>query len=132
PDVVTLSPDAVNTAMGKELLQMAEHITQQTARVDYVGDATTVPASAEKGFTKEYDGLEVMIKTGYVDAVDGATTAPAVDSIVTNFNADITSGTFVTSLIYLLQSLVARGVKVRMPDTVFEIHVPFLMKEKLI
>lgn len=53
------------------------------------GNTATASANTQRGFIKEFNGLDQWIKTGYTDA-DTGLACSAADSIVASFNATIT------------------------------------------
>lgn len=59
-------------------------------RVLFLGNTATAYTSTETGWTKEFLGLDLQIKTGHTDAVT-AVACPAADSGVITFGADIGS-----------------------------------------
>jgi hypothetical protein len=85
------APD-VNTTTGGFIYRFAITAMRKMERVLYTGNVGVTGASAEKGFIKEFDGFDRLIKTGYTD-VETGNAIPAADSIVTDFaNADATVG----------------------------------------
>lgn len=57
-------------------------------RVSITGSTANTGNSAETGFIQEFNGLDALIKTGYVDA-DTSQACPAADSKVITFGANI-------------------------------------------
>lgn len=57
-------------------------------RVSITGSTANTGNNAETGFIQEFNGLDALIKTGYVD-VDTSQACPAADSKVVTFGANI-------------------------------------------
>lgn len=71
-----------------ELYLLGVHMERVNGKVLITGDRTQASNATEVGFIKEYNGLDGMIKTGYTDA-DSGMLAPALDSMIITFNADV-------------------------------------------
>lgn len=79
--------------------------------VVFTGNRTKSPGAAELGFIREFDGLDLKIKTGHVDAISG-NVCPAADSIVDDWDDNLISATFegdsivqrIASIYYALKS----------------------------
>lgn len=87
PNVDFMSPEA------QQLYQLGTAMRRSFSQVMISGNPATAPASTVAGFVKEPLGLDLMIKTGYVDAVTGVA-CPAADSIVVPFNAAVDTGSY--------------------------------------
>jgi hypothetical protein len=84
PGVDLLSPTT------QALMQMSTAVRRAIAEVMITGDPANTGASAVPGFTQEFNGLDTIIKTGYVDAITGQA-CPAADSDVRTWGAPIES-----------------------------------------
>lgn len=84
PGINLLSPTT------QAFMQMGTAVRRALAEVMITGDPANTGASAVPGFTQEFNGLDTLIKTGYVDAGTGIA-CPAADSDVRTWNAPIDS-----------------------------------------
>jgi hypothetical protein len=73
-----------------ELFLLGVEMERSMEVVSILGNSSTSSSNTQRGWIKEYTGLDSLIKTGYTDA-DTSIAAPAADSIVVSFNALITS-----------------------------------------
>lgn len=78
--------NAANTEVGKIMLAYVVAWARDFARKIYTGNPAT--GNTAGGGHKEFYGLNILINTGYRDAVTG-TACPAADSIVRNYNAQV-------------------------------------------
>lgn len=81
---------AGNDQLQYELYLLGVHMELVMGKTGIQGDTTLASTETEVGFISEYAGLDSMVKTGYTDAKTGIA-APALDSIVTTFGADVGS-----------------------------------------
>lgn len=72
----------LNNEMAKLLFQMAVAWQRDFGRLLYIGDPANNTAG---GGYKEFKGLDLLIRTGYVDRQFTGTACPAIDSIVESF-----------------------------------------------
>jgi hypothetical protein len=88
PDILR-APD-INSEIGLFIYRFGVTAIRAMSRVLFSGNVTLSNAKAERGFIKEFDGFDRLIKTGYVDLESGNAVA-AMDSLVEDFsNADAT------------------------------------------
>lgn len=73
----------LNTEVGKALFELAVGWTRDFARVLYTGNPTNNTAG---GGSKQFDGFDRLINTGYRDAITGQV-CPAADGIVRSFGS---------------------------------------------
>jgi hypothetical protein len=78
-----------------EMYTLGFQLERSIGKVNYLGTAGT-QNSTYRGVMTQWGGLDALVKQGYTDAVSGSA-CPAADSVVTNFNADI-SGSDANSL----------------------------------
>lgn len=107
-----------------EMFQLGFTLERSAGRVHYSGTAGT-QNNTFVGVQTQWNGLDQLIKTGYTDA-DSGLLAPAADSIITNFNADIggndSSGqSFVVAITNIYYALKQRASAVGMPGTTWAI-----------
>jgi len=81
PGDVTLQ-GAIKGDIAKGLFELGVAFTRDFARKTFSGNPVNNTAG---GGYKEFRGLDMLINTGFVDAVNGTTTCPAVDSLIQNF-----------------------------------------------
>lgn len=92
PEVTQETPSRVfNSALYSELLAMGINLERSINQVHFVGVAGTED-NTYLGVARQWNGLDALIKTGWVDNVSGAA-APALDATITNFNANVSGGT---------------------------------------
>lgn len=77
-----------NRQLRYELYLMGVHLERTLGKVAITGDRSQASNATELGFIKEFNGLDMMIKTGYTD-FDSGLAVPALDSAVISFNADV-------------------------------------------
>lgn len=98
PDVVNAATNP-NSITWKQMNQVAQSINLRHAQVLWQGNksAPATGAGSVRGFIKQPEGLERLVKTGYTDVVSGQA-CTGVDSRVITFNGNITgsSATFGT------------------------------------
>lgn len=98
-------PQNINTFTGLSLYSMAVHYQRVTSRVLFNGNATQANTATEIGYIKEFDGLDRLIKTGYVDLETG-NTIPAVDSTVFDFGStDVTTAAGTDKIVSVLAEI---------------------------
>ena len=85
PDIMYEMPDSMSQRR-YELFLLGVHTERVTETVAIQGNASTAYTSTQRGWTKEFEGIDRQVKTGYTDAVSGLA-APALDSVVTSYNA---------------------------------------------
>lgn len=107
-----------------EMFQLGFTIERSAGRVHYAGTQGT-QNNTFIGIQTQWNGLDQLIRTGYTDA-DSGLLAPAADSIVTNFNADIggtdASGqSFVVAITNMYYALKQRAAAVGMPGVTWAI-----------
>lgn len=98
PDVVNAATNP-NSITWKQLTQTAHAINLRHTQVDWQGNknAPAAGAGSIRGFIKQPEGLERLIKTGYTDVVSQQACTGVDSRVVTlNMNIDGTSGTFGT------------------------------------
>lgn len=98
---------------------------RSTERVIFQGNSTTAYTLTETGWGDEFEGLDRLIKTGYTDAKTSVA-CPAMDSVVTSFNAaidstDANSRNFVVAVTETLWALEQRAMQYGMEGTQFAI-----------
>jgi len=86
PDLLTQPNLNVRSWQAQTLFQMGTAIRRATSQVMITGNPATASASTVKGYIQEFNGLDTLVKTGYVDAVTGNACA-AADSVVVSWNA---------------------------------------------
>jgi hypothetical protein len=124
PDVLYRMTDTASP-LANELFTVGIELERALERVLITGDITQASSAAERGFMKEFNGLDLLIKTGYTDAVSGAL-VPAMDSAVLNFNAAVTGTTadgrnITEALVDMVYGLRERAVGVGMDTAQFAI-----------
>lgn len=86
---------------------------ERTTEIVLVQGTYAAAANAHYGWSREFNGIDNQIKTGYTDA-DLGTTCPAMDSIVETFGAAVNSTQAVTGYnIVRVWSNVFRGLRNR-------------------
>lgn len=127
PDFVAKNP---NTDLGKRAIELATGLTLGYSKVDVIGvQGATSNAAYLNQFMKQYDGIEVQVKTGYTDsAAPGNPACAAADSVVIPHNAPIGSAgtngaTFTENVVDAWYSVTETSDQVGMGDTSFEIWV---------
>lgn len=110
------------------MYQVGTALRRALAPVNIVGDITKAYTATEKGFIKEYNGIDKFIKTGYTD-IDSGQLAPAADSIVKTWGAPLSSTVngqnIVTAVTTMVHGRLARARQVGMAGGVtwaFLIH----------
>jgi hypothetical protein len=130
PDVVRSDPTAINTHVGKALMEFGVGAQIDFANVDFRGSATNTGVAAHIGFIREYNGLESLIKTGHVDAITSVA-CPAVDSNVDNYNAALGTA-LVELLVNNYRENLTRAEQVGFPNASWAIIVHPWMKYDLV
>lgn len=74
-----------NTATA--MFEVGVAMSRLMGRKTYTGNPTN---NTSGGGYREFKGLELLVNTGYTDAISGSTACPAVDSVVVDFDGDIT------------------------------------------
>jgi hypothetical protein len=88
PDIMR-NPD-INSETGLELFKFVVEFIRTASRVLHHGNATLTNVNTEIGWIKEFDGIDRLFKTGYVDLESG-NAVPSIDSKIFDFaNADAT------------------------------------------
>jgi hypothetical protein len=89
PEPVTPGPDnfteLMNTEFGKKMFELAVALLRDFACDVYTGDPANNSGGVGESGREYYRGLDLLINTGYQDAVTGQD-CPAADSIVRDFN----------------------------------------------
>lgn len=110
PDVLYRFPDDSRDQLQYELFLLGTELERSLEIVCVRGARSTTGAARRWGWITEFNGITQLIKTGYVDE-DTNVLAPALDSAVISFNANI-SGTMadgrnimqaISDLVYGLQ-----------------------------
>ncbi len=92
PDVPGIDGEgAVNSVLRTELLALGVDLERNISQVHFLGTAGTED-NTYRGIARQWNGLDALIKTGYVDSVTGVA-APAADSTVVAYNAELDGGT---------------------------------------
>lgn len=139
PEMYPLMPDIMwrlmdtRSQLQYELYTQGIMIERSLEQVLITGDPTKASANTQRGFMKEFLGLDGQIKTGYVD-LDTQRPCQAADSIVISFNTSIggTIGggdgrTITTALGDLWYAAQDRAAQVGMADAEFV----FIMRKEL-
>jgi hypothetical protein len=129
PDVLAGGVN-VNSETGKVFVQAGQEIAKLVARTDYQGNSSLAYSATQKGWLKEYDGLDRMVKTGYADP-SSTLVAPAVDSRVVAISATL-AGSHVATISNLYRTLKMRAELVGKPNVQFCICINPRMKYPLI
>lgn len=82
PDI--LGNPNINSEAGLAIYRFIIHALRVWSRTMFSGNLTLSNANTEIGFIKEFDGLDRLIKTGYIDLESG-NAIPAADSIIEDF-----------------------------------------------
>lgn len=91
----------LNNVLRTEIMALGIELERNISQVHFVGTAGT-ENNTYLGVARQWNGLDQLIKTGYVDSVS-LVAAPAADSTVVSFNADASStDTFGRTLIAAL------------------------------
>ena len=88
PDVLATMPLDTRSQIATEMYSAGFGIERAFDVVSVVGSTANSGANAELGFITEFNGLDQLVKTGYVDAVTSQA-CPAADSKVIAFGANI-------------------------------------------
>lgn len=114
------------SVLAKELWLLGVHKERVLGKVGIQGDRTKASAATQLGWIQEFTGLDSLIKTGYVDA-DTQTLAPALDSWVVNWGADIAAtvggSNFVQAMTDGYWTVKDRASAMDMADTEFGIFM---------
>ena len=113
----------INSQDWFQLYGLAVQMVRALETVVFTGNHALTPANAELGFIKEFDGLDLLIKTGHVDAATD-TACAAVDSIVVDWGgADISEtvdgDTMVQTLANVLYNLFQLAIDSNMGNVQF-------------
>lgn len=130
PDVVRSDPTAINTHIGKALLEFGQGAQLDFAKVDFAGSSANSGAAAQLGFIREYNGIESLIKTGHTDAITGVA-CPAADSKVINYNAALGTD-LVVDVVNAYREVLMRAEQVGLNNSSWAIMVHPRMKHDLI
>lgn len=77
----------LNNVIKGEMVTTSFMLSMMMNKMTWQGNPAS--ASAHKGFVP-FKGLDMLIKTGHVDSIDGATALPSVDSLIVDAgNADV-------------------------------------------
>lgn len=109
---------AATSRLRASMFTLGIDIERNASRAAWSGSAGTED-NTYRGIARQWAGIENLVKTGYTDSVSGIV-APAADSMVKSFNALITgndanSRNFVTGLVDLVYSLIARAEELQIP-----------------
>lgn len=85
PDIVFSLPDTMSQFRYNQWM-VGVSTERDVCPVTIHGDDTTTGANREHGWIREFDGLDLQIKTGYTDW-DSGLACPAADSVVMSYNA---------------------------------------------
>jgi hypothetical protein len=86
PDIMFRIMDT-RSQLQYELYNLGMDKQRKLEKVLVLGDSSKASANTQRGFIKEFDGIDKQIKTGHTDP-SGAT-CPALDSIVENWNGNL-------------------------------------------
>lgn len=126
PDVVAGNMTAVNTQLGKSYLEFAQGAMIDFALVDNNGDYTRAPAATQLGFIKEYNGLDLLVKSGWTDAITGQPVESA-DSTIVSYNA-VMSSTIVNAVADAYRTVLMNGFIMGLPNVKYVIRLyPYMM-----
>lgn len=90
PDIMYRLTDT-RSQLQYELYGQGIFLERAMEKVLITGDPTKANTATERGFIKEFKGLDAQIKTGYTDS--SGVTCPAADSIVLDFGGATIGGT---------------------------------------
>lgn len=88
PDDLWRFPMDTYDQLQYEMFLMGVHMERVTEKVGITGDITQSSANTELGWFKEFNGLDLQIKTGYTDS-DTGLACPAMDSAIIGFNTTV-------------------------------------------
>ena len=92
PDVPGIDGQGTfNSVLRAELMALGVDLERNVSQVHFLGSAGT-ENDTYRGVARQWNGLDQLIKTGYTDLVTGVA-APAADSTVVAFNAELDGGT---------------------------------------
>lgn len=120
PDV--LNTNNVNTNTGKLLYENGLAWERSYSLMDIQGVATATSNAADFNvWIAQFDGLDRMIRTGYVDMSASLVACPAADSVVTTHNAPIGSAgtngqTFIANVVNSYRAIKQRAQIIGMGD----------------
>lgn len=98
-------PKNINTFLGLSLYSFAVHYQRVMSRVLFNGDSGQAYTATETGFIREFDGLDKVIKTGYVDLETGSA-VEAMDSTIKDFaSVDVTTSAGTDSIVSVLAEM---------------------------
>lgn len=112
PDVLKQTRN-INSVDWFQLYAMGIQAMRVMETVVFNGNHTQTPAQAELGFIREFAGLDLLIKTGHVDAISGNACA-AVDSIVDDwgdaaYTATVEGDTIVQRIALIFHALMTNA-----------------------
>lgn len=93
PGIASNQLAMLQNEVAANLYTLAVAMTRKLNKIIYTGNPANNTAN---GGYKEFKGLDMILNTGYVDALDGVTACPALNSYVQNFADDITTDTDAT------------------------------------
>lgn len=87
PDLLREFPNTTAQRLQVELYKLGVAFERAFERVAITGARTNTGSGAVRGFMSEFDGLDVLVNTGYTDTTSVA--CPAADSMVITFGTNI-------------------------------------------
>jgi hypothetical protein len=81
----------VATVLRAELLALGANLERDISKVHFLGTAG-LSDNTYFGVATQWAGLDALVKTGYADLAAGSAPAPAADSTVVSFNAEMDGG----------------------------------------
>lgn len=109
------NPNSLNFPTLMQIQSIAQNLALELGRMVWTGDPSApAPANTPGGGRKEFEGLDLLIRTGYTDAVSGEL-CPTMDSAVYDFDfGDVCTGEVTINgrdfnLISLLQAAALRN-----------------------
>lgn len=116
--------------LNNELFTMGVEAERSFERVLIAGNIATAPANTQRGFIREFNGLERQITTGKAD-FDTGVACPGVDSVAitwgTGIDQTVAGRTFVQMLRDTFFGLVEIARQVGMDGVQFALVMPFRM-----
>jgi hypothetical protein len=88
PSEIARFQQDTRSQLGLEIYKLAIGLERDLEYALVQGNTTKTGTNRRFGFISEFDGLDRLIKTGYVDAVAG-TACPAADSAIVTFGANV-------------------------------------------
>ncbi len=86
------NPDFLNSELGMQYYRLGISAERFHERQAFTGNGATMIGSGRDYGYREYNGLDILINTGKIDAITG-TLIPAADSLIVNWNNALISGT---------------------------------------